>query len=388
VITIDPAVASAVGVEAQPGAGLVPVVTPSSAGRLADQPGPGVHAPPQHVQEQQPVSRGGGGNTAVERSVDYTDKIFRSAPAGPDAWAFTVERCACSGRSGNNNRVPTRPGPAVNISGSISFGRLSTAPSSSRTSINHRQPHVDARQSQLKVGIDYQYVKDFRGVNQTPVCNSRRPPHNAALAGTSPLGYLDVRADRAPTLSFNDSLFSAFVQDDWRLSSSQDGLRRLLRPLSLSDGAQRDLRCSSTSTSTRTTCAARRLPADDQPRPEDRAAREHRHHTTSRCSRSSSRATRSSNPSRLSVNLNGTGNSSGASPGAPPFPASLGNPPPGYTIPLSSRTIFAVDPNFVTGRTFQNNIQLQRGIGRDYSAAIGFIYSRGYNLPTVNTVIP
>ena len=42
-----------------------------------------------------------------------------------------------------------------------------------------------------------------------------------------------------------------------------------------------------------------------------------------------------------------------------------------------------MDPNFVTGRTFQNNIQLQRGIGRDYSAAIGFIYSRGYNLPTV-----
>ena len=93
--------------------------------------------------------------------------------------------------------------------------------------------------------------------------------------------------------------------------------------------------------------------------------------------------TQSSNPSRLSVNLNGTGNSGGASAGAPPFPASLSNPPPGYTIPLSSRTIFAMDPNFVTGRTFQNNIQLQRGIGRDYSAAIGFIYSRGYNLPTV-----
>ena len=81
--------------------------------------------------------------------------------------------------------------------------------------------------------------------------------------------------------------------------------------------------------------------------------------------------------------MNGTGNSGGASAGAPPFPASLSNPPPGYTIPLSSRTIFAMDPNFVTGRTFQNNIQLQRGIGRDYSAAIGFIYSRGYNLPTV-----
>ena len=60
VITIDPAVASSVGVSrAARRRARVPVGDVlHRQGRLADQPGPGVHAAPEHVQEQQPVQHG------------------------------------------------------------------------------------------------------------------------------------------------------------------------------------------------------------------------------------------------------------------------------------------------------------------------------------------
>ena len=44
---------------------------------------------------------------------------------------------------------------------------------------------------------------------------------------------------------------------------------------------------------------------------------------------------------------------------------------------------WAVDPNFVVARTFQTNIQVERSLGRDYTASAGFIYANGDNLPVV-----
>jgi len=40
----------------------------------------------------------------------------------------------------------------------------------------------------------------------------------------------------------------------------------------------------------------------------------------------------------------------------------------------------------VTMRTFQNNVQLDRALGRNYSASIGFVYVNGSNLPVVNNI--
>ena len=112
-----------------------------------------------------------------------------------------------------------------------------------------------------------------------------------------------------PTLNFTDSLFSAFVQDDWRLSSSfkmvygarydlylyPDGVPNATYALQQHFNIDKDTR------------AACRLRMDNRPRPEDRAAREHRHHVDRR-SQSSSRATRRAATRAPSVNLNGTGN--------------------------------------------------------------------------------
>ena len=81
------------------------------------------------------------------------------------------------------------------------------------------------------------------------------------------------------------------------------------------------------------------------------------------------------------------------SPKAPAYtftPASAGAP--AYPNPVSTsgtlavQSPWAVDPNFVVARTFQTNIQVERSLGRDYTASAGFIYANGDNLPVVTDV--
>ncbi len=77
-------------------------------------------------------------------------------------------------------------------------------------------------------------------------------------------------------------------------------------------------------------------------------------------------------------------NVSGMTPGAPPFPQTLNDLPPGFARPAPS--ISTVSPDFDTGRTIQNNIQFERAFGRDLHAAIGVVYVRGSRLPTTNYI--
>ena len=68
-------------------------------------------------------------------------------------------------------------------------------------------------------------------------------------------------------------------------------------------------------------------------------------------------------------------------PGAPAFPAVLA-----AGAAAASNTAWTVDPDFQIARMWQNNIQLERGFGEQYSAAIGFSYTRGYDLPVVSNI--
>ena len=68
-------------------------------------------------------------------------------------------------------------------------------------------------------------------------------------------------------------------------------------------------------------------------------------------------------------------------PGAPAFPAVLA-----AGTAAASNTAWTVDPDFQIARMWQNNVQLERGLGQNYSAAVGLMYTRGENLPVVSNI--
>jgi hypothetical protein len=86
----------------------------------------------------------------------------------------------------------------------------------------------------------------------------------------------------------------------------------------------------------------------------------------------------SGQPARVSVSVNAS------SENAPAFPATLENLPPGFTLPTQS--IATIDPEYQVARTIQNNVQIERGIGRDYAITLGFVYAKGYQLPVLNDI--
>jgi hypothetical protein len=397
VITIDSAVAASVGVPPQPGA--VPAYQSVTffigKGDWQLKPGQAFTVRLNTFKNNNPYNAGSGGNTAMSRSADYWDKMFSlGGQLVSTMGASRLNELRVQWAQRHNKRFANSDsgtGPAINISGSISFGGPLNDGEDFQQDIyqfidNFTLMHGN---HSFKAGLDYQYVKDHRAVNETATfAFTTVAAYNAALSGAAPYGYSTFgQTVGVPTLDFTDGLFSGFVQDDWRVSADfkavygvrydvylyPNGVPNATYPLQQhfnidkNNFAPRLGFAWTLGSDKKTVLRASTGMMYDQPL---LAIVEQAY-------------TQSSNPARITVNLNGTGNSSGASPGAPPFPSTLSNPPPGYTIPLSSRTIFAMDPNFVTGRTFQNNIQLQRGIGRDYSAAIGFIYSKGYNLPVV-----
>ncbi len=67
--------------------------------------------------------------------------------------------------------------------------------------------------------------------------------------------------------------------------------------------------------------------------------------------------------------------------GAPAFPNVLGS-----GTATASNTAWTVNPDFQVARMWQNNLQLEHALGQWYSAAIGFSYSKGYDLPVVSNI--
>jgi hypothetical protein len=70
--------------------------------------------------------------------------------------------------------------------------------------------------------------------------------------------------------------------------------------------------------------------------------------------------------------------------GAPGFPNNLSNLPAGFALPTQS--IGAVDPDFQIARTWQNNVQIERALGTDYSVQVGYTFSMIRDLPVVTDV--
>jgi hypothetical protein len=85
-------------------------------------------------------------------------------------------------------------------------------------------------------------------------------------------------------------------------------------------------------------------------------------------------------PERTTVNV------TPAASGAPNFPNTLENLPPGFTPPAQSLT--GVDPDFEVARTWQNNVQYEFAIGQQHYFTMGYTHVEGDLLPVITNINP
>jgi hypothetical protein len=232
----------------------------------------------------------------------------------------------------------------------------------------------------IKTGFDLQFVHDFRATTpRLAYTFSNVDNYLAAKAGTNPRAYSTFLQFLGPTdFEMDSSLFSAFIQDDWRITPAFKMLYGVRydfyrypdgdpnAPFEYSrdfatDGNNIGPRLGvAWSLNERTVLRASTGVMYDQPL---LAAYEN--------------AVQSNGVRTYTVSLSPT------SAGAPDYPNSLSGAS-GITLPVQS--IFTVDPAFKTMRTFQNNVQLDRALGTNYSASVGFVYVSGSDLPVLTNI--
>ena len=236
----------------------------------------------------------------------------------------------------------------------------------------------------FKTGFDFQYVQDTRAVPLTAIYTFPTvAAYNAARAGTSAFGYTTfAQVIGDPNFEMDSKLFSAFIQDDWRLGADLKllyGFRydayfypqaNANAPFSYSQSFKDDTNNFGPRLGVAWTLGEKKdqvIRAStgimyDQPL---LAVYENS-------------IQQNGLPARTTYSVNGTGV------GAPAFPNTLSNVPAGAVLP--AQTIFAPDPDLKLAYNIQNSVQYARGFGRSYNGSIGVVYNRGYNLPVITDI--
>ena len=278
-------------------------------------------------------------------------------------------------------------GPAVFVSGVANFGGPIATVSDAGFDFSQKIWQVIDNFTVLrgrhsfKVGGDFQYVDDFRRNNLFQLYTFPTvDAYLSAKSGTTPRSYSTFQQLVGdPEVSYNSTFLSLFVQDDVRVN---DRLKVLF-------GLRYDLF---------------KIP-DARPFPANPASAEFKvdknnfapragfSWSLDQSARTVLRASsgimyepplinfyedaiqRNGDPRTLTATLNPT------SLGAPAFPATLSDLPPGFTRPLQS--IVAMDPDFSTQYTILSNVQLERALTDDFSVSVGYVNSLGRNMPVL-----
>ena len=278
-------------------------------------------------------------------------------------------------------------GPAVFVSGVANFGGPVATVSDAGFDFSQKIWQVIDNFTVLrgrhsfKVGGDFQYVDDFRRNNLFQLYTFPTvDAYLSAKSGTTPRSYSTFQQLVGdPEVSYNSTFLSLFVQDDVRVN---DRLKVLF-------GLRYDLF---------------KIP-DARPFPANPASSEFKvdknnfapragfSWSLDQSARTVLRASsgimyepplinfyedaiqRNGDPRTLTATLNPT------SLGAPAFPATLSDLPPGFTRPLQS--IVTMDPDFSTQYTILSNVQLERALTDDFSVSVGYVNSLGRNMPVL-----
>jgi hypothetical protein len=233
----------------------------------------------------------------------------------------------------------------------------------------------------FKAGLDLQFISDdrvntLRQIYTFPSVDA----YLAARAGTNPRAYTTFQQDLGnPSVSYNSGFHGAFIQDDFRVSAA----------FKLLFGVRYDLFDVPDSRPFAANPLSQSFKVDKNnfaPRVGfswslDSAAR-----TVVRASTGimyeppllnlyEDAILRNGDPRSFTTTLNPT------SAGAPAFPATLANLPPGFALPVQS--IAAVAADFSTQWALMTNVQIERALTNDLSASVGYVNSTGRSMPVL-----
>jgi hypothetical protein len=333
----------------------------------------------------------GGGITSVQRATNFNDR--QHSTSGQLVSTFgnnLLNEARVQYATRAQSRVPgtqAGTGPAVNIPNAANFGGPIGAAADSGFGFTEGIFGVTDNVTYLrgnhsfKVGGGVQFVHDTR--TQTLFQLYTFPSVDAYLAaksGASPQGYTSfAQFFGQPGYDYDTRTFALYAQDDWRVN--QD--------VKLLFGLRYDKYTPAAGVANAPVATSQSFPSDNnnvQPRAGFVYAAGADHRTVIRGNSglmydqpinamyeqaivndgTALRATVSLQPSQA---------------GAPAFPNVFSS---GTGTP--SNTAWTVDPAFRIARMWQNNLQVEHGLGVEHSATIGVSYTRGSGLPVVSNI--
>ncbi|MEO5896762.1 MAG: TonB-dependent receptor, partial [Vicinamibacterales bacterium] len=389
VITVAPGVAEQVGLAAQPGAVPSNQTVRFYLGKVDYRLAAGhrLSARVNLFENDNPYNAGSGALVALERSGDFSDKMSSSAMQLVSNWGanrlneFRAQYAQRHQQRFNHEGTPT--GISINIAGAISFG----APvyngedfTQGITQVLDNYTLIRGKHS-YKVGVDFQHVNDERGVALTSIYTFPNvAAYLAAKSGANPFGYTSfAQIIGNGRFEMATDLFSAFIQDDWRVADNLKviyGLRYDVykypdanpdAPFAFNQSFAGDSNNFGPRAGLAWTIGPKR----------DRVVRA----STGLMFDQPLLAIYEGSIQQNGLPARTTYNVTPAGLGAPAFPLTLSDLPVGFVRPTQS--IFAPSPDLKTAYNWQNSLQYEMPFARQYHASVGLVYNRGYNLPVI-----
>ena len=279
-------------------------------------------------------------------------------------------------------------GPQIQITGVANFGGAPTPVEfvQSFWQVVDNFSLLRGRHS-FKAGFDVQWIDDERQVNIVPTyVFPNTAAYLAAKSGANPMSYTRFsQAIGDPTVAYSQSYFSAFVQDEFRVTPRLKliyGVRYDLFKVPDADpnapyAANRDFRVDGNNFGPRVGFS---WALDSASRTVLRASTGLMYESPLGLTYQDA-LLEGGAPRLLTASVGPT------SAGAPAFPGTLASLPPGV---VPSRSIRAVAADFDTQRAWLSNVQLDRALTRDLALGVGYVNSTGRNLPLLlnSNVIP
>ncbi len=344
-----------------------------------------------------PYNIGGGLNT-VDRATDFNDRMDSASVQLISSFgASRLNELRVQFARRHQFRTTSENAgacPAIVVSGIANFGCPLDATQSAGFDFSQKIWQVSDNftwmrgRHTLKAGFDLQFVADdrvntLRQIYTFPNVDA----YVAAKAGTSPRAYTTFQQDLGdPSVSYNSGFHALFVQDDFRVSSSFKllfGLRYDLfdipdsRPFGANPLSQ----------------SFKKDKNNFAPRVGFSWSLDSASRTVVRASTGimyeppllnlyEDAILRNGDPRSFTATLNPT------SAGAPAFPATLADLPPGFTLPTQS--INAVAADFDSQWALMTNVQIERAIGQDFAVSLGYVNSTGRSMPLLidTNIIP